>query len=158
MLCHVMALPERKHPAKGVVDDDRLPTVIFLTVCTAYRRSWLAHQSVHDTLINVWLSATHWEVGPYVLMPDHLHLFAWPRALSTDFDGWVRFWKSMFSKTVCDRSLRWLTGCFHHRVRSCESAEEKRRYMIMNPVRAGLVNRPEEWPFQGQLFENTYWW
>jgi hypothetical protein len=31
-------------------------------------------------------------------------------------------------------------------------------YMIINPVRAGLVNRPEEWPFQGQLFENTYWW
>ena len=27
-----MSLPERKHPAKGVVDDDRLPTVIFLTV------------------------------------------------------------------------------------------------------------------------------
>jgi putative transposase len=101
-----MSLPQRTHPAKGVVDDDRLPTVIFLTVCTAHRRSRLAHQSVHDTLINVWRSATHWEVGPYILMPDHLHLFAWPRALSTGFDGWVRFWKSMFSKTVCDRSLR----------------------------------------------------
>src|SRR4030088_2622453 len=87
MLLYLMSLPERKHPAKGVVDDDRLPTVIFLTVCTAYRRSWLAHQSVHDTLINVWLSATHWEVGPYVLMPDHLHRFAWPRALSTLMDG-----------------------------------------------------------------------
>jgi putative transposase len=158
MLFHLMSLPERKHPAKGVFDDDRLPTVILLTLCTTHRRSWLGNQSVHDTLINVWLSATHWEVGPYVLMPDHLHLFAWPRALGTDFDGWVRFWKSIFSKTVRDHSLRWQTGCFHHRLRSCESAEEKRQYMIMNPVRAGLVNLPEEWPFQGQIFESAYLW
>ena len=91
-------------------------------------------------------------------MPDHLHLFAWPRALGTDFDGWVRFWKSIFSKTVRDHSLRWQTGCFHHRLRSCESAEEKRQYMIMNPVRASLVNLPEEWPFQGQIFESAYLW
>jgi hypothetical protein len=38
-------------------------------------------------------------------------------------------------------------GFFDHRIRSNESAEEKRQYILMNPVRAGLVARPEDWPY-----------
>jgi hypothetical protein len=34
---------------------------------------------------------------------------------------------------------RWQSGCFHHRLRSCGSAETKRLYMTNNPVRAGLA-------------------
>jgi hypothetical protein len=40
----------------------------------------------------------------------------------------------------------------------CESAEAKRLYMVNNPVRAGLVSRPEEWPFHGEIFKNESWW
>jgi hypothetical protein len=97
-------------------------------------------------------SATYWKVGPYILMPDHLHLFAWPGILHADFDGWVRYWKSQFSNSIDNRSLRWQSGRFHHRLGSCESAEAKRLYMVNNPVRAGLVTRSEEWPLQGQIF------
>jgi hypothetical protein len=67
-------LPKRRHPAKGVIKDDRTPTLIFLNVCTANRKPWLADSHGHETLVEVWHSATHWEVGPYILMPDHLHL------------------------------------------------------------------------------------
>ena len=71
-------LPQRRHPAKGVIEDDRTPTLIFLNVCTANRTPWLADQYVHERLVQIWRSAKHWEVGPYILMPDHLHLFARP--------------------------------------------------------------------------------
>ena len=91
-------------------------------------------------------------------MPDHLHLFAWPGFGSATFDRWVQYWKSMFTKTTRNYCLRWQAGCFHHRIRSWEGAEEKRRYMIMNPVRAGLVSTPEEWPFQGEIFKRDIWW
>jgi hypothetical protein len=73
-----MALPQRKTPTKGVLTDDRLPTVIFLTACTVDRTPWLANPLVHRALVQMWRSATHWEIGPYILMPDHLHLFASP--------------------------------------------------------------------------------
>jgi hypothetical protein len=64
----------------------------------------------------------------------------------------------MFAKTIRDRGRRWQSGCFHHRIRSWEGAEEKRRYMLMNPVRAGLVSTPGEWPFQGEIFKRDIWW
>ena len=89
---------QRKHTAKGIVEDDGTPTLVFLNVCTANRKRWLADPHIHATLIKVWRSSTHWEVGPYVLMPDHLHLFAWPGFGSATFDRWVQYWKSMFTK------------------------------------------------------------
>jgi len=33
---------QRKHTAKGIVEDDRTPTLVFLNVCTANRKPWLA--------------------------------------------------------------------------------------------------------------------
>jgi len=84
-------LPKRGHPAKGVIEDDRTPTLIFLNVCTTNREPWLADPHVHETLVEVWRSATHWEVGPYILMPDHLHLFNRPGYGSATFDRWIQY-------------------------------------------------------------------
>jgi len=36
---------------------------------------------------------------------------------------------------------------FEHRLRSDESAQEKSDYILVNPVRAGLVPKPEDWPY-----------
>ena|SRR6201984_840358 len=151
-------LPQRRHPAKGIIEDDRTPTLIFLTVCTAQRQPWLAPPHVHERIVHIWRTATHWEVGPYILMPDHLHLFARPGCGSATFDRWIQYWKSMFKKTIRERDLRWQSGGLHHRIRSWEGAEEKRRYMMMNPVRAGLVASPDDWPFRGEIFHNDEWW
>jgi putative transposase len=151
-------LRQRRHPAKGIIEDDRTPTLIFLTVCTARRLPWLADPHVHETLVQIWRAASHWGVGPYILMPDHLHLFARPGGGSATFDRWIQYWKSTFTKKVRDRDMRWQPGSFHYRIRSWEGAEEKCRYMMMNPVRAGLVARPEDWPFCGEIFKNHEWW
>jgi putative transposase len=151
-------LPQGRHPPKGIIEDDRTPTLIFLTVCTARRQCWLADPAVHEALIHVWHCATHWQVGPYMLMPDHLHLFAMPGGGSATFDRWIQYWKSMFTKRMCNRDWRWQSGGLHHRIRSWEGAEAKRQYMMMNPVRAGLVARPEDWRFRGEIFRNDEWW
>ena len=45
----------------------------------------------------------------------------------------------------------WQTGFFDHVLRSGESYGEKWEYVRMNPVRAGLVLRPEEWPYAGEI-------
>jgi putative transposase len=149
-----VSFPKRKHPQKGVLESEVLPTIVFLTVCTRHRASWLADPTVHAALISIWRSATFWKAGPYVLMPDHLHLFAWPGTTPSDFDRWVRYWKSRFSNTIGNQSLQWQPNCFHHRLRSCESMEAKRLYMINNPVRAGLVTHSDKWPFQGEIYKN----
>jgi hypothetical protein len=42
----------------------------------------------------------------------------------------------------------WQEGCFDRLLRSDESLSEKWEYLRQNPVRAGLVNDPEDWPYQ----------
>jgi len=36
-------------------------------------------------------------VGRYVVMPDHIHLFAAPGELQEPLENWIRFWKSQFN-------------------------------------------------------------
>ena len=45
----------------------------------------------------------------------------------------------------------WQTGFFDHVLRSGESYGEKWEYVRMNPVRAGLAARPEDWPYAGEI-------
>src|SRR5262249_6622132 len=86
----------RKKPVHGVQIDPSHPTIVFVTVCTKGRRPWLASQTNHNALRSVWAEARAWLVGHYVLMPDHLHLFAAPGQLEIPLDSWVRYWKSRF--------------------------------------------------------------
>jgi putative transposase len=153
-----MKYPQRTHPARGIIVDPELPTLIFLTVCTRDRVSWLANDRVHIDLLTAWRSSPEWAIGPYVLMPDHLHLLAWPGTLTLEFDQWVRLWKARFSVVHRNPDHRWQAHSFHHRIRSFESAEEKRTYLLMNPVRAGLVRSAQEWRYQGELSRAERWW
>lgn len=78
-------------------------------------------------------------------MPDHLHaLLSFPKA--ENLGTAIRMWKGYQTKQL---KIEWQEGFFDHRVRSDESTEEKRQYILMNPVRAGLVARPEDWPYVG---------
>jgi hypothetical protein len=42
-------------------------------------------------------------------------------------------------------------GFFDHVIRHSESYLEKWEYVRQNPVRAGLVNDPNEWSWQGEI-------
>jgi putative transposase len=146
-------LPDRSHPVHGVRIDTFSPTIVFLTVCTKERQPWLADDAVHRALREVWCDATAWVVGRYVLMPDHLHLFASPGTPELPLDNWVRFWKSQFTRRHGNPAHAWQTDHWDRRLRNDESYSEKWDYVGDNPVRAGLVERSDDWPYQGELNE-----
>ena len=50
------------------------------------------------------------------------------------------------------RSWRWQEGFHDHKFRTPESEQRKWEYVCLNPVRYGLVERPEQWPFGGEVF------
>lgn len=54
--------------------------------------------------------------------------------------------------TRIKRAWRWQDGFHDHKFRTPESESRKWEYVCLNPVRAGLVKRPEEWPFGGEIF------
>jgi putative transposase len=50
-------------------------------------------------------------------------------------------------------NMRWLTDHWDTRVRSADAYEQKWQYVLNNPIRAGLVARPEDWPFHGEIYK-----
>jgi hypothetical protein len=50
------------------------------------------------------------------------------------------------------RSWHWQPGFHDHKFRTRESETRKWEYVCLNPVRCHLVQRPEEWPYGGEIF------
>ncbi len=86
----------------------------------------------------------------YCLMPNHYHFLI--RQEGTE--SLSRFINVLFSSYVQavnreqGRSGTLFEGRFQHRrVSDLAYVLQLRRYIHMNPVKAGLVTRPEEWPY-----------
>ncbi len=148
--------PQRKHPANGVLHVEGQPTVVFDTICTKDRKPWLASADVHDLLREVWTGASAWLVGRYIVMPDHIHMFAAATATDIKFENWAKYWKSQFTKRHKAADHCWQYDGWDTRMRSFRQYEEKWEYVRLNAVRKGLVRRPEDWPYQGVL--NDWRW
>jgi len=143
----------RRTPAKGVRITHAGPNWVFLTVCAEKRERWLANSPFQRVVHDIWQrTATAWLVSDYLLMPDHLHLFCAPHDLRFTIERWIAFWKDRVAKTHPEAGSFQRAG-FHHRLRDGENYAEKWRYVRENPVRAGLVARPEDWPYSGRVHE-----
>jgi putative transposase len=156
--------PGRLTPAKWVRTSLNGTNWVFLTICTEKRERWLAQIPVQRALHDIWeRTATAWLVSDYLLMPDHLHLFCAPRDLKFTIERWIGFWKDRFAKNLKSHGGaaappyriigKFQAGGFHHRLRDDESYSQKWQYVRENPVRSGLVARPEDWPHFGRVHE-----
>jgi REP-associated tyrosine transposase len=92
-------------------------------------------------------------VGRYVLMPDHVHLFV---CGDQDFliGRWIGALKQALARGIDwsnSKGQIWQEGFFDHVLRNDESMSQKWEYIRQNPVRAGLANNPEDWPYQGEI-------
>ena len=84
-----------------------------------------------------------WHCRICLLMPDHLHaIIALPRApgLKTLVTNWKKYVARNFG-------VDWQRDFFDHRLRDHEQLVEKVEYIRMNPVRKGLSQRAEDWPW-----------
>ena len=93
-------------------------------------------------------------MGRYVIMPDHIHLFVVMPPAGLTLPGWIQALKSVLGKQLLANGHdkpHWQRGFFDHVMRSADSYSEKWEYVRLNPVRAGLCNDPEEWPYQGEI-------
>ncbi|HTL67867.1 MAG TPA: transposase [Lacunisphaera sp.] len=146
--------PQRRYPVHlPLIEAENRSTIIFLTVCTKGRRPALATHIAHEALRRTWIKSDHWLVGRYVIMPDHLHLFCAPHALPIKpLANWIRYWKALVSRSaLAPEGTFWQPGSWDTQLRRHESYSTKWEYVRNNPVRAGFVADPNEWPFQGEL-------
>ena len=150
--------------------------LFFVTFCTAHWRKILANARIHDAFKDYGKGGLDHNVavGRYVIMPDHIHLFVagdhefdlgmWMRGLKRVVAAAVtggRDGKDPAAETAPATSFSplgklqplWQRGFFDHLIRNTESYAQKWDYVRENPIRAGLVNTTEDWPFQGEIVE-----
>ena len=146
---------ERRYPARHILDDvGNRANIAFVTVCTRNRRRLLAHDEIHELLLRFWREGSHWLVGRYVVMPDHLHLFCAPAIRPvTNVRDWVAYWKSMTTRywPHADQKPIWQREAWDRQLRHGDSYDAIWDYVRNNPVRHGLASRAEDWPYQGEL-------
>jgi REP element-mobilizing transposase RayT len=92
-------------------------------------------------------------------MPDHIHLFCSPAEVPPEsIRSWIKYWKALVSKRWPhpEEHPVWQQDGWDTQLRQGESYATKWLYVRNNPVRAGLVPSPEQWPHQGEL--NSLMW
>ncbi len=92
-------------------------------------------------------------------MPDHFHAFVALDERELTLASWMKSLKNALSNTLRSMDVaapHWQKGFFDHVLRSSESYSEKWNYVRENPVRAGLVDAWENWPYRGQVFPLEY--
>jgi putative transposase len=91
------------------------------------------------------------ELTAYCFMPDHLHVLAVGESEDSDLGRFISRMKQdtgyWYSKT-CRKRL-WQEGFYDRILRNDEETIVVARYILDNPVRAGLVARFDEYPFSG---------
>ena len=131
--------------------------IYFVTFSTFNRSPILNTDAVHHKFISFSVQSESKGVafGRYVIMPNHIHCFI--RIASENRLGTtIRLLKRSLSSAIDAPAPHWQPGYFDHVLRHSESYSEKWNYIFQNPVRAGLVERPEEWPFQGEISSIRY--
>jgi len=126
----------------------------FITFNTHNRQTFLANTETHRRFITFAenSAARGAAIGRYVLMPDHIHLFLRCHE-SLKIGDTIRLMKRSLSAAIKNPAPHWQPGFFDHILRQSESYAEKWRYVEQNPVRAGLVENPADWPFKGEIVE-----
>lgn len=142
-----MTIPKRKtmdHVVPGWLQGSPR---YFVTICANERgKNQLCQPDVAQTVIaaaEYYHVRKRWHILLFLLMPDHLHaLVSFPKVES--MQQVIRTWKHYLAK---QHHIEWQRDFFDHRLRNDESHAEKIEYIRQNPVRAGLVTLPEQWPY-----------
>ena|SRR5215468_971912 len=98
-------------------------------------------------------------------MRDYVHFFCRAELDAKALPIFIQRWKEWTSKRiarefiaawVADLGIKqggslWQEEFFDHVLPSSESYGQKWEYVKENPVRAGLVKKSDDWPFQGEI-------
>lgn len=147
---------------------------VFFTVCLAEAGSRLLVDEVERLRVAVRqvMAERPFGVRAWVVLPDHMHC-VWDLP-EGDADYSVRWGaiKARFSMEVPVGRRRdshilrrekgvWQRRFWEHHCRTEEDAAECVRYCWINPVKHGLVERPEDWPWSSvhrEIRLGTYGW
>ncbi len=97
-----------------------------------------------------------YDLRAWCVMPNHVHVLF--RVQSVPMSRIVDTWKSFMAKKVnklLGRSGKfWQDGYWDTFIRDAAQEQRSRRYIEMNPVKAGLVKEPSSWSWSSARFRD----
>lgn len=151
---HNYRWPKRIRLERGLYEVPEQP--ISLTIACRNRHRYFESDALveacRDSLQAV--SEQH-DVGvlAYCFMPDHLHLLVQPRSRSNVI-SFVQRYKSWTSRLAWQQDIHgkiWQPRFYDHILRESDDPMKQIRYIVENPVRAGLVGIWSDYPWVGSL-------
>lgn len=120
----------------------------FVTSATFQRRRLFqvaANAELFLEILQGYRREGHYKLYAFVVMPDHMHLLLTPQGMT--IERAVGLIKGGFSHRVGSKFPVWQRGFTDHRIRDRNDFEIRRSYIHRNPVRAGLVDVCESYPY-----------
>ena len=86
-----------------------------------------------------------------IFMPDHVHTLVEGERPDSDFIKWLNLWRQLSGFYWRQRTgnFLWEEGYWDYTLRDDDSVRGIASYIAWNPVRAGIVTRPEQYPLIG---------
>jgi len=128
-------------------------TTYFLTICAHMQRNLFQRQEVAELVVATFCKyrdAGEFELHEYVVMPNHVHLLV---SLNDQhpLGRVIQLVKGGVSHSLREHgfvfSAVWQQRYYDRRVRDANEFAEFSRYIRQNPVRKGLVENAEDYPF-----------
>jgi REP element-mobilizing transposase RayT len=90
----------------------------------------------------------------WVIMPNHVRMVLEPRVAMPSIMRWLKGRTGRMANRILGRTGTpfWQEESFDHWVRSAEELQEAIKYVEGNPVKAGLVETGEQWPWSSARF------
>lgn len=127
----------------------------FVTICAARgMRPFTRHELAEDVIASL-----HWlreqrdvRLYAFCLMPNHVHLLLSLPEGSKPLGEVLGAFKTFTTKKAWKYGIKgelWQQRFYDHILRRSEDGRAVGAYILANPVRKGLAERPEEYPYSG---------
>ena len=116
----------------------------------SYGPTWLGNKKVASLVVEAIRNAEAvklCKIHTYVVMPNHVHVLLKPGLELARITKLVKGGTARAANKILRKTGRffWQDESFDHWIRNSAEFERVRAYIERNPVKAGLVSRPEDW-------------
>ncbi|MHB1001133.1 MAG: REP-associated tyrosine transposase [Armatimonadota bacterium] len=153
-------IPDRKNHHLPFETYSSTDCKFFITICAYNKNDLFTSHNLCTAVVDalLWYHNNHtWNLYCYCLMPDHLHMIVSlpSRSMQSGVSAKSILTSIAQFKSYTTRQLwkysetqnLWQRNCFDSVIDQLESVDDLIRYVLNNPVRKGIVDKWEDYPY-----------